>query len=110
MMEGVRCGGILVCVALFFFAPVSVVLWLILFICFVLYTYREEQEDQIPWQRQRILETTGIPNVSKSSRYVVGVVQGGKLHLCSLKSIVQMRDVWPHLRNVEDPEPQGIQN
>jgi hypothetical protein len=47
------------------------------------------------------MESKPIPNSAKSTRYVVGVLRDGQVHLTAIKSIVQMKDTFHHLDSAD---------
>lgn len=48
-----------------------------------------------------ILESICHPKLTSSSRYVVGIIKNGAVHLTSLKSVVQMKPTLPFLNKAD---------
>jgi hypothetical protein len=48
------------------------------------------------------LEGSSVPKLTESgSRYVIGVIKDGQVTLVPLKSIIQMKTVFPYLNKAE---------
>ena len=62
--------------------------------CYLLFIlFREDR----PILDEHVMESVSIPNSAKSTRYIVGVLRDGKVHLTALKSIVEMKDSFYYL-------------
>ena len=58
--------------------------------------------EEQPILNEHVMESSPIPNTAKSTRYVVGVLRDGQVHLTSLKSIVQMKDTFHYLDEADE--------